>query len=83
MIAKHGQQHTIQDIFETKRSIQGGEAKGDQKVKRVNIRETDLYAPALKHQWDYFMAIAADNGHKIFKTDTSRYSCMATWQLVG
>ncbi len=45
-------------------------AKGDQQVDGVNYKETHFYAPTLKAaEGRLFMAIAAANGHKIFKTD--------------
>jgi hypothetical protein len=46
-------------------------ARGDQQVDGVNYKETDLYAPTLKAaEGRLLMAIAASNGHKIYKTDT-------------
>ena len=48
-------------------------ARGDQQVDGVNYKETDLYAPTLKAaEGRLLMAIAASNGHKIYKTDTKQ-----------
>ncbi len=48
-------------------------ARGDQQVNGVNFKETDLYAPTLKAAEErLFMAIAAPNGRKIYKTDTKQ-----------
>jgi hypothetical protein len=48
-------------------------ARGDQQVDGVNYKETDLYAPTLKAaEGRLLMAIAAANGHKIYKTDTKQ-----------
>ena len=48
-------------------------ARGDQQVNGVNFKETDLYAPTLKAaEGRLLMAIAAANGHKIYKTDTKQ-----------
>ena len=39
----------------------------------MNYKETDLYAPTLKaSEARLLMAIAASNGHKIYKTDTKQ-----------
>ncbi len=48
-------------------------ARGDQQVDGVNYKEPDLYAPTLKAaEGRLLMAIAASNGHKIYKTDTKQ-----------
>jgi hypothetical protein len=48
-------------------------ARGDQQVDGVNYKETDLYTPTLKAaEGQLLMAIAASNGHKIYKTDTEQ-----------
>jgi hypothetical protein len=50
-------------------------ARGDQQVDGVNYKETDLHAPTLKAAEGRLltrMAIAAANGHKIYKTDTKQ-----------
>jgi hypothetical protein len=48
-------------------------ARGDQQVNGVDFQETDLYAQTLKAAEErLLMAIAAANGHKIYKTDTKQ-----------
>ena len=48
-------------------------ARGDQQFNGVNFKETDLYASTLKAaEGRLLMAIAAANGHNIYKTDTKQ-----------
>ncbi len=55
-------------------------ASGDQQVNGVNFKETDLYphdVPTLKAaEGRLLMAIAAANGHKIYKQTQSKHFCI-------
>jgi hypothetical protein len=54
-------------------SMRNSSARGDQQINGVNFKETKLYASNLKAaEGQPFMAIAAANSHKIYKTHTKQ-----------